>query len=405
VLNGLLDGLQEDLEIRLHHRSMLQTANIDRIIELCREFNYDPINFQLNYLQDLFDEDERRLKEQMDQQILQNYNDPRSVFDAVEARTKATGAAPHFLSMMQHLLLIREDGTALTNHYRLLDGVVSDIVLDKKLAGAEGRLGSSVNRIISAMNDSERVQALDDETQELRAQALRLKLEKDTLQEEVAQGEAGMVGRLKDELVRADEKVRVLRATTERLQGQLETQKAGYEEQITQLEAQILELFRIVKELGTELGRGVKNIIDRESTMDRKQLIERLDQHMQRNKTIEILEGREDDPRRPKRRQGKSMFSDDEDDDGDEASPTTASASKRKLPAGKVGEARTSGMPRVSQFMDADDAEEEEQMQQQLAAGVLVVCVLSCYLQSRASDLWSSHSTHLAKTSSPVHAL
>jgi cytokinesis protein len=370
VLNGLLDGLQDDLDIRLHHRSMLQKANVDRIVQICREINFEPLNIQLDYLQDLFDEDERRLKEQMDQQILQDYNDPQSVFDAVKSRTIGTPAAPHFLSMLQHLLLMREDGLALTNYYRLLDNVVSDIVLDKKLAGAEGRLGSSVTRIIAAMNDSERVQALEDEAQELRAQALRLKLEKDALQEEVAEGEAGMVGRLKETLARSEDKVGVLRATTTRLQGQLETQKAGYEEQINQLEAQIMELFRILKELGKELGHGVNSIIERESAMDRKQLVATLDRYMQRTKTIDILEGRNGAPRRAK----QSQFEDgDELLDDDEAAANARRDQKSASKAGKNGIGQAQGMPRVSQFMDADDAEEEEQIQQQLAAGVFMV--------------------------------
>jgi cytokinesis protein len=374
LLNELLDGF-DDLDVRLHHRSQLQTAGLNEVVDLCRQFNYEPINLQLQSLQDILDEDEARLKEQIDVQMMASYNDPRDVYDAVRSRLQGSDATNHFLSIMQHLLLIREDGSSLVNHYRLLDSVVADVVLDKKLAGAESRLGSSVSRLIAAMNDTERIQSLDAEVQQLRAQALRLKLEKETLQEEVSQGEAGMVGRLKDELARLEEKLNISRTTTARLQGQLESQKAGYEEQIAQLEAQIMELFRIVKELGSEMGRGVQNIIEKNSGMDRKQLIDTLERHMQRTKTIGILEGRQDDGTRKKRGQrGEEGFSTSEDEEEGPSSPLgqARKPKSKALHASATGQAN--GVPRVSQFMDADDEEEMEQMEQQLAAGVNAVC-------------------------------
>jgi cytokinesis protein len=365
LLNAILDGF-DDLDVRLHHRSQLQTSGLNQVIELCRQFNYDPINIQLKLLQEVLDEDEARLKEQMDVQMMASYSDPLAVFDAVRSRLEGSDASNYFLSIMQHLLLIREDGSSLVNHYRLLDSVIADVVLDKKLAGAESRLGSSVSRLIAAMNNSERVQSLDGEVQQLRAQALRLKLEKEALQEEVSQGEAGMVGRLKDELGQLEEKLNMSRTTTARLQGQLETQKAGYEEQIAQLEAQIMELFRIVKELGTEMGRGVQSIIEKNSGMDRKQLIDTLERHMQREKTIGILEGRQGDGTRPQR--GEEGFSTSEDED---EGPAGGLKKPKGKPARESVKSHANGLTRVSQFLDADEAEEEEQMQQQLAAGVV----------------------------------
>jgi cytokinesis protein len=362
-----MDGF-DDLDVRLHHRSQLQTAGLSQILEICRDFKNDDVDVQLGMLEEIMEEDERRLKEQLNQEKMASYSDPRAVFDAIQNKLDGSPAENHFLSIMQHLLLLREEDTSLVNHYRLLDSVVADVVLDKKLAGAENRLGSSVARLIAAMNDAERIQSLENNVQELRSQALRLKLEKDALQEEVSEGEAGMVGRLKDELARLEEKLNVSRATTSRLQGQLETQKAGYEDQIAQLEAQIMELFR------TEVGRGVQSIIEKSAGMDRKQLIETLERHMQRDKTIGILEGRQGDGKRQRTQRGEQGFSTSEDED-ETISPSGKKPKKKSKHKSQGLNGQANGVPRVSQFMDADDTDEEEQMQQQLAAGVHVVSI------------------------------
>jgi hypothetical protein len=105
----------------------------------------------------------------------------------------------------------------------------------------------------------------------------------------MSQGHDGLVGNLKAQVALLEQKLNSTRETTKRLQGQLETQKTGYEEQIGQLEAQIMELFRMLK----EVGKGYEKILDSNSgTMDRKNLIENLNKYLERSKTISILEGR-----------------------------------------------------------------------------------------------------------------
>ena len=79
-----------------------------------------------------------------------------------------------------------------------------------------------------------------------------------------------------------EDKLKVSREITSKLQGQLETQKAGYEEQIDQLEAQIMELFRMLK----EVDKGVNRIMENSGGMDRRTLIETLEKHMQRRRKL-----------------------------------------------------------------------------------------------------------------------
>jgi len=377
LLYGVINPI-EDLDLRLHHRSLMESAGLQRIIELCLGCGMPAIDKQLRNLQKILDEDERKLRERLDQEILRDLKNPQDVYNAIFARTRDTKAQGHFLSMMRHLLLIREEGQPMVHYYRLIDSIVTDVVMDKKLAGVEQRMGHSVEQIIAQFNEGDRYQAAEVEAAEARATAVRLKLEKEVLEAEIAQGQDGLVGSLKLQLGHMEEKLNVSRETTSRLQGQLVAQKAGYEEQIAQLEAQIMELFRMLK----EVGRGVETILDG-GVMDRKTLVQQLEKDFQRRKTISILEGREGHRRKVNKAitHDASAGEDIEDVDDVDATPVKGSL-RRSKPAGtlkkKSGKAPRSvtvvdESGRVSQFMDADDADAQEQIQQQLAAGVNIV--------------------------------
>ncbi|KIJ69530.1 hypothetical protein HYDPIDRAFT_106175 [Hydnomerulius pinastri MD-312] len=368
----------DDLDIRIHHRTLMDSSGLQRIVLLCRDLGIPAMDKQLSELSTMLEDDEQRLRERQDTVVLNNFSSPADIWSALCERTSASPRAQdYFLSMMRHLLLIREEGPQLAYHYQLLDSVVTDIVMDGKLATAEQRLGHSVQRLIAQLNEADRSQAAEDEASEVRAQALRLKLEKEALEEEISQGLDGLVGQLKDKVNHLEQKLAVARDTTSRLQNQLEAQKVGYEEQIAQLEAQIMELFRMLR----ELGKGVDKIIEGNSgAMDRKTLIDVLNKHLERTKTISILEGR---GRKKKKGGGGGEGEDESEGSGEESQDATprkpelkrGANSARGKPNGHTKSARisTAQVGRDSQFMDADEADVREQIQHQLAAGVKIL--------------------------------
>jgi cytokinesis protein len=183
-----------------------------------------------------------------------------------------------------------------------------------------------------------------------------------------------------------EEKLQTSRDTTSRLQTQLETQQSTYEEQISQLEAQIMELFRMLKELGAD---GVGKILDNSGSLDRKSLIATLEKHMQRTKTIDILEGRD----RYSVRRKKGEHQNDGEGESDDPDATPGKSKLRRQPQSSRhqtakptrGSEAPSGRP--SQFLDADEADVKEQIQQQLAAGVMIVSCPEGSLVLRNADL------------------
>ena len=221
--------------------------------------------------------------------------------------------------------------------------------MDRKLGTAERRLGHSVQRLIAQLNDAQRYQTAIEEAAEARSQALSLKLEKEALEEEMSQGHDDLVGNLKAQVALLEQKLNSTRETTKRLQWQLETQKTGYEEQIVQLESQIMELFRMLK----EVGNGYEKILDSSSgTMDRKNLIEYLNKYLEQSKTISILAKRG-------KKKGGWQISDNE------TTPRKSDGKRGASGQSKLSKAAwISGASNMheSQFMDVDKADEREQM-------------------------------------------
>ena len=169
----------------------MATAGLRQIVELCRSFNFEPLNTQLDKLQDAIESDEKELRERLDQEILRDMTNIEDVYTTLKSKTHNTKAHDYLLSILQHLLLIREDGPGLLQYYQLLDSLVTDVVMDHKLAGAEQRLGKSVESIISQFNDADQFRVLEAEAAKLRTDLRRVQLEKDTLESEVMNGGDG----------------------------------------------------------------------------------------------------------------------------------------------------------------------------------------------------------------------
>lgn len=383
LINIILNQM-DDLDMRVHHRSMMEAAGLQSIIRQCRGFAVENIETQLNILQQSLDDDEQKLKERMDHEILRDLANPEDVFNALKAKTGDSKARDYLLSMLQHLLLIREEGPALAYYFQIIDGAVMDLVMDKQLGGGEQRLGRSVERIIAQFNEADRYQGVEDELAKAHATALRLRLEKEALEEEIAQGGEGLVATLKEKAAKLEEKLHVSRENTSILQAQMVSQKTKYEDQISQLEAQIMELFRMLR----EVGKGVDKIMENSGGMDRKTLIDTLEKHLQRDKTISILEGR--DKRRKDKANGDGGGDADSDSTADEEETPTKAGSLRRRAASSMKRSKSNKArdaqraseaqgSRTSQFMDADEAIVQEQIQQQLAQGVKIVGVHYSY--------------------------
>jgi cytokinesis protein len=167
----------------------MAAAGLRRIMDLCRSFNFDDLNTHLDTLEETIENDEKELRERLDQEFLRDLTNIEDVCAALKTRTRNTKAYDYLLSILQHLLLVREDGPGLVQYYQLLDSLVTDVVMGHKLSGAEERLGKSVESIISQFNGTDQIRVLEAEAAQMRADLRRLQLEKETLKKETLEKE------------------------------------------------------------------------------------------------------------------------------------------------------------------------------------------------------------------------
>ncbi|KAI0340171.1 hypothetical protein BDW22DRAFT_1399208 [Trametopsis cervina] len=232
LMNGIMQAI-DDLDVRLHYRSQMETCGLGTIIKLARSFGIAIIDKQLELFQQTLEEDERSLDERMHRINTCDLTNLGDVCNALSAKMKGSEKAETFLlSILQHLLLIHQDGTEQVHVLQLLDSVVGEIVLDKKLGRAEKRLGLSVERIVGQLEQIERGKAAEQDLVAARSTALHLKIEKEALEDRVARAEGHLA------FLQAE--VSQLRSDNARLSGKptrtpLSPANSSYKDRISQL--------------------------------------------------------------------------------------------------------------------------------------------------------------------------
>ena len=226
LMNGIMQAI-EDLSVRLHHRSLMESSGLQNIITLSRDLGIATIDKQLDLFQQTLEDDQGSFDVRSNRASckLSNVED---VFNALRTKTEDTKAGNHFRSIMQHLLLIPEDKPDYAVRFQLVDTVVADVIMDAKLGRAEKRLGFSVERVVNQMNQVERTQQLEEELVKARSSILELKVEKEDLV---------------DRLERSEQMIMSLQTIISRLDGQLtsprpeEHAQAEYNKRLSQLAA------------------------------------------------------------------------------------------------------------------------------------------------------------------------
>jgi cytokinesis protein len=368
----------DDFDMRVHYRSQMEAAGVRLLFDKFAEFESTAINRQLKNWESIGADDHRRLLELYDQEILKNVHDPEDVFKAIQEKVAGTKANDYFLSAMRHLLLIRGEDDEQSRYYQLVDSLVSSIVLDRNpnfAGGLSSITGVSVARLVAQMGDQDHARKIEDEAKALRARVVELELDREDMRQRLAQSADGLVGDLQARVRALEEKLRVSRHNTESLKGQIDEQRRGFNEQIEQLEVQITELFKMLRD-----ARGFENLVGKAEGsvggMARKDLVMSLSKQMERKKTIGILEGKH-------RKKGKKGINgnvaeedgdtndEDEDEDAEDADAATEVRLRKTSNRGRLKSGRHTG--RVSQFADAEEDRVQEHAERSLAEGAELV--------------------------------
>lgn len=96
---------QDNLDFRLHLRYEFVMIGILPIIDKLRQHENDTLNRHLDFFEMMRSEDEKELARKFDQEQIDLTN-ASTIFDLLRRKLSHSPAYPHFLSLLQHMLLL-----------------------------------------------------------------------------------------------------------------------------------------------------------------------------------------------------------------------------------------------------------------------------------------------------------
>ncbi|XP_043321116.1 protein diaphanous homolog 1 isoform X1 [Cervus canadensis] len=246
LINALITPAEE-LDFRVHIRSELMRLGLHQVLQDLREIENDDMRVQLTVFDEQGEEDSYDLKGRLDD-IRMEMDDFSEVFQILLNTVKDSKAEQHFLSILQHLLLVRNDYEARPQYYKLIEECISQIVLHKNGADPDFKcrhLQIDIEGLIDQMIDKTKV-----EKSEAKATELEKKLDSELtarheLQVEMKKMESDFEQKLQD-----------IQGEKDALDS--EKQKIATEKQ--DLEAEVSQLTGEVAKLSKELEDAKKEV-------------------------------------------------------------------------------------------------------------------------------------------------
>ncbi|XP_013367672.1 PREDICTED: protein diaphanous homolog 1 isoform X4 [Chinchilla lanigera] len=168
LINALITPAEE-LDFRVHIRSELMRLGLHQVLQDLREIENDDMKVQLSVFNEHSEEDSYDLRGRLDD-IRMEMDDFSEVFQILLNTVKDSKAEPHFLSILQHLLLVRNDYEARPQYYKLIEECISQIVLHKNGADPDFKcrhLQIDIEGLIDQMIDKTKVEKSEAKATEL----------------------------------------------------------------------------------------------------------------------------------------------------------------------------------------------------------------------------------------------
>ncbi|XP_039474344.1 protein diaphanous homolog 1 isoform X1 [Oreochromis aureus] len=246
LINALISRAEE-LDFRIHIRSELLRLGLRDQLKEVRKIENEELRVQLTVFDEQAEDDSEDLKARLDD-IRMEMDDVRDIFEILVNTVKDSKAEGHFLSLMQHLLLIRNDYLARPQYYKLIDECISQIVLHRNGTDPDFKcrnLSFNIEGLIDNMVDKTKV-----ETSEAKASELEKKLDAELtarheLQVELKKLESDYEQKLQD---LSQEKEQLATSKQER-----EKENQGLQEQLGNLKTQIEKLSKDLEEAKTKV--------------------------------------------------------------------------------------------------------------------------------------------------------
>eukprot|EP00095_Tigriopus_kingsejongensis_P000197 snap_masked-scaffold41_size498431-processed-gene-1.12 protein:Tk00197 transcript:snap_masked-scaffold41_size498431-processed-gene-1.12-mRNA-1 annotation:"disheveled-associated activator of" len=122
---------QENLEFRIHLRYEFLMLGIQPVIDKLRQHENETLNRHLDFFEMVRLEDEKELAKRFDQ-VHVDTKSASAMFEILRKKLNHTSAFPHFLSMLQHCILLPLDYGSQPQYWHMFDKVVQQLVLQSE---------------------------------------------------------------------------------------------------------------------------------------------------------------------------------------------------------------------------------------------------------------------------------
>uniref|UniRef100_H2Z891 Diaphanous related formin 1 n=1 Tax=Ciona savignyi TaxID=51511 RepID=H2Z891_CIOSA len=215
----------DELDFRMHLRNEIMRAGLIHNLEDLKKSQNEELKIQLRVFEEHRDGDFDELitKTTLDFSLTFYFTDASEIFEFVQNTLTGTPSEPFFLSILQHLLSIRDDEWARPQYYRLIEECVSQIILHRSGMdpdfGYRRRFEVDVEPLIDQLVDKAKV-----EESEYKASESQKQLE----QELIARQEADMKFTKKNnELIEIQKKLKEQEALISQLEEKVEILSGG----------------------------------------------------------------------------------------------------------------------------------------------------------------------------------
>nr|XP_043886532.1 protein diaphanous homolog 3-like isoform X2 [Solea senegalensis] len=129
LINALVTS-PDELDFRLHIRNEFMRCGLKEILPQLTSIRNEALDIQLKVFMEHKEEDLMEFSHRLED-IRSEVDDVGDVFNIVQSTLKDSSAEPYFLSILQHLMLIRNDYLVRPQYFKIIEECVSQIVLHR----------------------------------------------------------------------------------------------------------------------------------------------------------------------------------------------------------------------------------------------------------------------------------
>ncbi|XP_038556835.1 protein diaphanous homolog 3-like isoform X3 [Micropterus salmoides] len=207
LINALVTS-PDELDFRLHIRNEFMRCGLKEILPQLTTIRNEALDIQLKVFEEHKEEDMIEFSHRLED-IKSELDDVGDVFSIVQSMVKDSTAEPYFLSIMQHLMLIRNDYLVRPQYFKVIEECVSQIVLHRSGTDPDfsyrKRLDVDFSHLLEVCVDKART-----DEYEQRASELAQKFDEEFLSRQEAQAQ----------LVKCEEKIAELQAELQAFRSQ-----------------------------------------------------------------------------------------------------------------------------------------------------------------------------------------